>query len=149
MIFVLAILIGFAAGLRAMTPVAAVAWGAYLGWIDLSATPLAFLGTLIAVIIVSLVAVVELITDQLPTTPSRKVPMQFGARVVMGALTGALLMPANWIIGALLGAIGAVAGTLLGAELRARLAISAGTRPAAFIEDALAIILAFGVVYLA
>jgi len=149
MIFVLAILIGFAAGLRAMTPVAAVAWGAYLGWIDLSATPLAFLGTLIAVIIVSLVAVVELVTDQLPTTPSRKVPMQFGARVVMGALTGALLMPANWIIGALLGAIGAVAGTLLGAELRARLAISAGTRPAAFIEDALAIILAFGVVYLA
>lgn len=149
MIFILAILIGFAAGLRAMTPLAAVAWGAWLGWIDLSTTPLAFLGTIVAVIIVSLIAIVELVTDQLPSTPSRKVPMQFGARVVMGALTGALLMPANWIIGALLGIVGAIAGTLLGAELRARLTISAGTRPAALIEDALAIILAFGVVYLA
>lgn len=149
MIYILAILIGFAAGLRAMTPLAAVSWGAYLGWIDISTTPLAFLGNIIAVIIVTLIAIGELITDQLPTTPSRKVPVQFGARIVMGALTGALLMPANWIVGAILGALGAVAGTLLGAELRARLAVSAGTRPAAFIEDALAIILAFLVVYLA
>lgn len=150
MIYILAILIGFAAGLRAMTPLAAVSWGAYLGWIDISSVPvLSYLGTLIAAVLITVIAIGELITDQLPTTPSRKVPVQFGARIVMGALTGALLMPASWIIGAILGALGAVAGTLLGAELRARLAISAGTRPAAFIEDALAIILAFLVVYLA
>ena len=51
MIYVLALLIGIAAGLRAMMPLAAISWGAYLGWIDLSATPAAFLGNIIAVII--------------------------------------------------------------------------------------------------
>ncbi|WEK05328.1 MAG: DUF4126 family protein [Candidatus Devosia phytovorans] len=150
MIYILAILIGFTAGLRAMTPLAAVSWGAYLGWIDLSATPLAFLGNIIAVIIITLIAIGELITDQLPSTPSRKVPVQFGTRIVLGALTGALLIPSSWIIGLILGAIGAVIGTYLGAELRGRLAKNFGQdRPAALIEDALAIILAFLVVYLA
>lgn len=150
MIYVLAILIGITAGLRAMTPLAAISWGAYLGWIDLSATPAAFLGNIIAVIIITLLAIGELVTDQLPNTPSRKVPMQFGARVVLGALTGALLMPGSWIIGALLGAVGAIIGTLAGAEVRAYLAKSFGRDlPAALIEDVLAVVLAILVVYLA
>ena len=150
MIYVLAILIGVAAGLRAVTPIAAISWGAYLGWIDLSATPLAFLGNIIAVIIITLLAIAELVSDQLPNTPSRKAPVQFGTRIVLGALAGALLMPASWIIGAILGAVGAVLGTLGGAELRARLARAFGRDlPAALVEDAAAIILAFVVVYLA
>lgn len=150
MIYALAILIGIAAGLRAVTPIAAIAWGAYLGWIDLSATPLAFLGNIIAVIIVTLVAVAELVSDQLPNTPSRKVPVQFGTRIVLGALAGALLMPASWIIGAILGAVGAVLGTLGGAEIRSRLAKSFGRDlPAALIEDAVAVVGALLVVYVA
>lgn len=150
MIYGLALLIGVSAGLRAMMPLAAMSWGAYLGWIDLSATPAAFLGNLIAVIIITLLALGELVTDQLPATPSRKVPMQFGARIVIGALTGALLMPAGWFIGALLGAVGAVIGTYLGAEVRARLARAFGRDlPAALIEDIFALVLAFLVVYLA
>jgi len=133
-----------------MTPLAAISWGAYLGWIDLSATPAAFLGNIIAVIITTLLAIGELVTDQLPQTPSRKTPMQFGARIVLGALTGALLMPGSWIIGALLGAVGAIIGTLAGAEVRAYLAKSFGRDlPAALIEDVLAVVLAFIVVYLA
>jgi uncharacterized membrane protein len=44
MIVVLSILIGVVAGLRAMTAPAAVSWAAYLGWIDLSQSWLAFLG---------------------------------------------------------------------------------------------------------
>ena len=150
MIYVPALLIGITAGLRAMTPLAAVSWGAYLGWIDLSATPAAFLGNIIAVIIITFLAIGELVTDQLPNTPSRKVPMQFGARVVLGALTGALLMPASWIIGALLAATGAVIGTYAGAKVRARLAKSFGRDlPAALIEDVIAIVLAFVVVSMA
>lgn len=150
MIYILAILIGVTAGLRAVMPLAAISWGAYLGWIDLSATPAAFLGNIIAVIIISLLAIGELISDQLPNTPSRKVPMQFGARIVMGALAGALLIPASWIIGAILGIVGAVIGTYLGADIRSRLAKSFGRDlPAALIEDVVAIILAFLVVYLA
>ena len=150
MIYVLAFLIGGVAGLRAFTPIAAVSWAAWLGWIDLTATPLAFLGNLITVIVLSLIAVGELVGDQLPATPSRKVPMQFGARIVMGALAGALLTPASWIIGALLGAVGAVVGTLVGAEARARLASSFDRDlPAGLLEDGLAIIAAFVLVYLA
>lgn len=150
MIYVLALLIGIAAGLRAMTPLAAISWGAYLGWIDLSATPLGFLGNIIAVTIITLLAIAELVRDQLPSAPSRKVPMQFGARVVLGALSGALLMPASWIVGALLGAAGAIIGTLAGAEVRASLAKAFGRDlPAALIEDVAAIVLAVLMVYLA
>ena len=149
MIYVLASLIGGVAGLRAFTPVAAISWAAWLGWIDLGATPLAFLGNIVAVIILSLIAVGELVGDQLPATPSRKVPMQFGARIVMGAVAGALLMPASWIIGAVLGAVGAVVGTLAGAEARTRLAASFDRDlPAGLLEDGLAVIAAFLIVYL-
>lgn len=149
MLYLLAILIGVVAGLRAVTPIAAISWAAWLGWIDLSATPAAFLGNIIAVIIVTLLAIAELVTDQLPATPSRKVPMQFGTRIVLGAIAGALLMPA-WIIGCILGAVGAVIGTLLGAEARTRLARACGRDlPAALIEDVVAIVAAIVIVYLA
>ena len=150
MIYLLAILIGVAAGLRAVTPIAAISWGAWLGWIDLTATPLAFLGNIIAVVIITLVAIAELVSDQLPNTPSRKVPVQFGTRIVLGAVAGALLMVDSWIIGALLGAVGAIIGTLGGADIRARLAKAFGRDlPAALVEDVVAIVLAFVVVYLA
>lgn len=81
-VYVLALLIGVIAGLRAMTAPAAVSWAAHLGWLPLQGTPLAFLGFTATPYIFTVLAVVELITDQLPETPSRKVPMQFGARIV-------------------------------------------------------------------
>ena len=150
MIYVLAVLIGLAAGLRAVMPIAALSWGAWLGWIDLSATPFGFLGNVIAVIILSLLAIAELVTDQLPNTPSRKVPVQFGTRIVLGAAAGALLLIDNWLVGAVFGAVGAVLGTLGGADIRARMARAFGRDlPAALIEDIVAVILAFAVVYLA
>lgn len=150
MLYGLAILIGIIAGLRAVMPLAAISWGAWLGWIDLSATPFAFMGNIIAVIILTLLAIAELVSDQLPNTPSRKVPMQFGTRIVLGAAAGALLMPASWLIGALLGAIGAVVGTFAGAEIRGLLARAFGRDlPAALIEDVVAIAGAFLIVYLA
>lgn len=148
MIYVFALLIGVVAGLRAMTPLAAISWAAYLGWIDFAGTQLSFIGALPTVIILTILAIGELVTDQLPKTPSRKVPVQFGARIVLGALCGALL-PGNWIIGAILGAVGAVIGTHGGAEARSRLAASFGKdQPAALIEDAVAIIAALLIVYL-
>jgi uncharacterized membrane protein len=122
---------------------AAVSWAAYLGAIHLGDSWLAFMGYRFTPWIFSLMAMGELITDQLPNTPSRKVPVQFGTRVLMGALCGAAIgIPAGfWIAGAILGAIGAVVGTLGGANLRARLATRfERDRPAALIEDAIAII---------
>lgn len=150
MIYLFTLLIGVAAGLRAVTPIAAIPWGAWLGWIDLGATPLAFLGNIITVVVITLLALAELVSDQLPNTPSRKVPVQFGTRIILGALAGALLMVDNWIVGAILGAIGAVIGTYGGADIRARLAKAFGRDlPAALTEDVVAVILAVLVVYLA
>jgi uncharacterized membrane protein len=149
MLLLLAFLIGIVAGLRAMMAPAAVAWGAALGWFDVSQSQLAFMGYRWTPWVFTLLAVVELITDQLPSTPSRKVPMQFGARIVMGALTGATLGASggSFLAGLIAGAAGAVVGTFGGAALRGRLAASFGSdRPAALIEDAIAIAAAFLIV---
>ncbi|MBB6467428.1 putative membrane protein [Aminobacter lissarensis] len=143
MIYLLALLIGIVAGLRAMTAPAAVAWGAWLGWLPLAGTWAGFMGHWIAVAIFTVLAVVELVTDQLPSTPSRKVPVQFGTRIIMGALTGAVIGTAGGMMvgGLAAGVIGAILGTLGGAEIRGRLAASFGKDlPAALIEDAVAIL---------
>jgi uncharacterized membrane protein len=92
------------------------------------------------------------VTDQLPTTPSRKVPVQFGARLVSGALCGAAVaLPGGlWIAGLVAGVIGAVIGTLGGAAVRGAMARAFGRDwPAAVIEDAVAIGVAVAVVALA
>lgn len=140
-IYLLAILIGVLAGLRAMTPPAAVSWAVALGWLDVGGTWLAFLASRWTTWILTGLALVELVGDQLPTTPSRTVPIQFGTRIVAGAFCGAALTgPDLAVAGALLGAVGAVIGTLGGRGFRARLAGSFGSDPpAAFIEDAIAI----------
>ena len=140
--YLLALLIGIVAGLRAMTPPALVAWAAHLGWLDLSGSWLGFLANAWVRWILTLLAIVELVTDQLPSTPSRKVPIQFGARIATGALSGAAVGTTGGAMlgGLLAGIAGAVIGTLGGSALRARLASIFGSdRPAAFIEDAVAI----------
>ncbi len=142
-LYLFALLIGVIAGLRAMTAPAAAAWAARLGWLPLAGYPLAWLGGWIPVIAFTLLAALELVADQHPKTPSRKVPHQFATRVLTGAFAGAaLMMPAtHWVRGAALGAAGAVIGTLAGAALRARLAARFGNdRPAALIEDAIAVV---------
>src|SRR5690349_112107 len=90
-IYLLALLIGVVAGLRAMTAPALVSWAAYFGWLNLSGTWLAFLGNAWTHWILTILALGELVTDQLPSTPSRTVPVQFGARIVTGALSGAAI----------------------------------------------------------
>ena len=81
MTFILALLIGVVAGLRAMTAPAAVAWGAALGWLPLSGRPGRRSWAIASRPGSSASrAIVEYVADQLPSTPSRKVPQQFGAR---------------------------------------------------------------------
>lgn len=149
MIYLLALLIGIVAGLRAMTAPAAVAWGAWLGWLPLAGTWAGFMGHWIAVAIFTVLAIVELITDQLPSTPSRKVPVQFGTRIVMGALSGAVIGTVGGVVigGLAAGVIGAILGTLGGAAVRGSLAKSFGKDlPAALIEDAVAVLGALWIV---
>jgi uncharacterized membrane protein len=143
MFYLLALLIGVVAGLRAMTAPAAVSWAAYSGILVLDGTWLSFLGSIWAAVILTILAVAELVTDQLPSTPSRKVPPQFATRVVMGALSGAAIGVGfgMWAGGLAAGAIGAVAGTYGGAAVRSALAKALGRdTPAALIEDAVAIV---------
>jgi uncharacterized membrane protein len=149
MLYALALLAGIVAGSRAFTAPAAVSWAASLGALNLDGSWLAFMGYAWTPWIFTVLAIVELVTDQLPSTPSRKVPMQFGARIVSGALSGATIGVAagSWIVGLIAGVIGAVVGTYGGAEVRARMAAAFGRdTPAAFIEDAGAIVLGLIVV---
>ncbi len=82
-ILLLAFAIGVIAGLRALTAPAVVAWAAHRNWLALHSTPLSFLGASLAVVIFTLFAIVELITDQLPSTPARTKPVGF-----VGAFAG-------------------------------------------------------------
>ena len=148
-VIVLAFLIGVIAGLRALTAPAAVSWAARLGWLPLAGTPLAFLGYAATPYIFTVLALFELVNDQLPKTPSRTVPPQFIARIVTGGFSGAAIgagLGSLWL-GLICGAIGAVAGTLGGAAFRGWLAGLFGKDlPAGLLEDAIAIVGAYLIV---
>ena len=150
-VYLATLLIGVVAGLRAMTAPAAVSWAAWTGALSLSGTPLAFLGFAYTPWILTVLAAGELVTDQLPGTASRKVPVQFGTRLVTGALSGAAIGAASGLLvaGLVLGTIGAVVGTLGGAAVRSRLAAAFGRDlPAALIEDVVAVGGAAAIVWL-
>jgi uncharacterized membrane protein len=153
LVLLLALLIGVVAGLRALTPSAVVAWGATLGWLPVEGTWAEWVGHPITVGILTVLLVVELVTDQLPNTPSRKTAPQFGARLLTGAFAGAVI-GAGWhytfsSIGA--GVIGAVLGTMAGYQARKRLVERNGGHdlPVALTEDAVAVLGGFAVVAVA
>ena len=113
--------IGVVAGLRSLTAPAVVAWAARLGWINLHDSPLAFMGSKWTVVIFTVLAVVEFIGDQLPSTPPRTGAVGLSARIVTGALTGASLAVAgnaSLLWGAIAGIVGAVAGAYGGYHAR-------------------------------
>jgi uncharacterized membrane protein len=123
-IFAFALGLGFAAGLRSLTPPAVVAWAAHLGWLNLSNSPLAFMGSIISVVIFSILALFELFVDLRPTTPKRTAPVPLAARILMGGLCGASVCAASnqsFIVGAILGAIGGLIGAFAGYEIRRKL----------------------------
>ncbi|RKK03259.1 DUF4126 domain-containing protein [Pseudoroseomonas wenyumeiae] len=155
----LAFLIGVIAGLRAMVAPAALSWAAWFGWLHVSDIWLAFLGWGFMPWLLTLLALAELVLDQRPAIPSRKVPLQFGTRLVSGAICGAALMMALDLNtahlspgemateGLVAGLLGAVAGTLGGAEARAWLARRfRRDSPGALLEDAAAVLGAVGIV---
>jgi uncharacterized membrane protein len=123
-VFILAVGIGIVAGLRSLTAPAVVAWGAYLSWLNLHGSALAFMGSTTAVAIFSLLAIGELVADKLPMLPSRTAPAPLLARIITGGLCGACLCAAagkSLIVGALLGGMGGVIGAFVGYAVRKRL----------------------------
>jgi uncharacterized membrane protein len=123
-VFAVAIGIGIVAGLRSFTAPAITSWAAHLGWLDLQGSRLAFMGSATAVVILSVLAVLEYVGDLLPQTPSRTKPGPLIARILMGALCGACVYTAvnraPWA-GGLLGGLGAVIGAFGGHQARMRL----------------------------
>ena len=123
MTLLFAFLIGLFAGLRSLTPPAAVAWAVYLGWLTLGRR-LSLMGSLPAVIILSLFAIIEFIVDKLPNTPNRTAPAGLIVRIVTGGVTGACVSLGGGksaYIGAALGVIGGIVGCFGGYQVRARL----------------------------
>jgi uncharacterized membrane protein len=152
LVLLLALLIGVIAGLRALTPPAVVAWAGFFGWINLDGTWAQWVAHPITVAVFTVLLLGELITDQLPKTPSRKVPAQFAARLISGGFAGAVIGTAWGHPYASLGAgvVGAVLGTLGGASARGALAAKAGKDlPAAVTEDVVAVVGGFAIVALA
>ena len=152
LVLLLALLIGVVAGLRALTPPAVVAWGAALNWLPVDGTWAQWVGHPITVTVLTILLVVELVTDQLPSTPPRTVTPQFAARIVTGAFAGAVIGAGFHYTFSSIGAgiIGAVLGTLGGYQARRRLVEANGGRdlPVALTEDVIAVLGGFAVVAL-
>jgi uncharacterized membrane protein len=107
------------------------------------------MGSVITVAIVTVLAVAELVTDKLPSTPARTAPPSFAARITMGAISGAVIGAAwHFTFSALgCGVIGAVVGTMGGYQARSRLVASRGGQdlPIALLEDSVAILGGFAI----
>jgi uncharacterized membrane protein len=152
LVLLFALGIGLVAGLRALTAPAAVSWAARLGWLNLAGSPVAFMGSTIAVAIFSLAAVGELVNDLLPKTPKRTSPVPLIARIVMGGLAGACLCVSGGqplLQGAALGGIGGAFGAFAGYQARTRLVSRLKVKDAfiAIPEDLVAIALAYFFVF--
>lgn len=152
--YLLAFGIGIVAGLRSMTAPAAVSWAVALRGAalpDLAASYLAFLQSTITAWVFTLGAVAELVSDKLPTTPSRLTAVPFGARIVMGGLSGAALCLATGqsaLVGVVVGIIGAVVGSYGGYLYRTQWTKSLNLPGivVALIEDAVAVLGAWFIV---
>lgn len=113
--------IGLVAGLRSLTAPAVVCWAAHLGWINLSGSPLAFMGSTWALWLFTILALIELVADQLPTAPARTAPVGLIARLVTGMLSGACLAVAGGVsllVGVICAAVGVLVGTFGGYQAR-------------------------------
>ena len=152
LVLLLALLIGVVAGLRTFTEPAVMAWAAFLHWINLSGTWASWVGHWATVAVLTILAVIELVSDQMESMPSRKTALPFLARLASGAFAGAVLGTAwgyKWSsLGA--GMVGAVIGTIGGYEARTRLVAANGgrDRPIALGEDLLAVAGGVAVAYL-
>jgi uncharacterized membrane protein len=113
-------ILGMTAGLRSLTPPAVVAWTA-ARWPALAQSPLSFMAAPLTAYVLAALALVELVSDKLPVTPSRLTPVPLTARIVMGGLCGATLAAASQqslVAGAVVGAAGGLLGSYAGYHAR-------------------------------
>lgn len=143
MTLLFAFLIGFFAGLRALMGPATSAWAVHLGWLKLE-RPLSLIGSTASVVILTVLAVGELVVDKLPKTGSRTSPVGLIARILAGGIAGACVAVSGAqgaLVGAVLGAGGGVAGCFIGHRLRTGLVKALGKPDiyVALLEDLMAV----------
>jgi uncharacterized membrane protein len=144
MAFLLSFLLGFVDGLRSLTAPAVVCWAAHLGWLHFAGTKLAFIDRRSTLVVFTLLAILELVLDKLPNTPSRTAPVGLTARIVLGGASGLALATGVGISAPLAGiiaSIGAIAGAFAGYHIRHAVVLKAHVPDlvAALAEDAIAI----------
>lgn len=120
-VLVRAATLGYAVGIRSMTPLAALSWGAGSGEVSVKGTRFQFMADPKVALGLAVAAAGEMVADKLPITPPRTQPGPLAFRVLNGALTGAIVFEAEdepLMLGALVGASAAVAGSFGGYGLR-------------------------------
>ena len=146
------VIIGFAAGLRGLTPLGVVAWCVYLGCINLGSTPFSFMSSPILVVGFSVLAVGEYVWDLLPNTPNRTAAPGLISRILTGSFAaGCLLAATNTSLAfCILGGGAAIVGAFAGLRVRERLGRSLAVHDAwiAIPEDIIAIAMSLSAVLL-
>lgn len=143
-LLLLCFLLGCLTGLRSLTPLAAVCWAAHLGWLHFAGTRLVFLDRPLTLLVLTLLALAELIADKVPNTPARTAPVGLIARIVFGCLGGVALATStggNLLGAAIVGIAGALVGTFAGYRIRHDLVLRAHLPDfvVAIAEDAIAV----------
>jgi uncharacterized membrane protein len=134
------LLIGLVAGMRSLTPVAAISWAAQRSpqsnnthWPRLLSSPR------VSKVAFALAAA-ELLGDKMPSAPDRIITPGILARIATGALAGmAVAPPKRQRMGAVLGAAAAVGAAYVSFGIRQRAIRSRGQISTGLIEDALAV----------
>lgn len=134
------LLIRLVAGMRSMTPLAAVALTARTHRLPPSSGAPGVLHGKLAVAGACALAAGELLGDKMRSAPDRTVPAGLAARLLTGFLAGSpLAHRRDRIAAGALGWAGAVAGGYVGLALRKRAMARYGQTPSGLVEDALAL----------
>ncbi len=134
------ILMGAVAGMRAMTPLAAVTNAARTGQLPSDNGAPRLLGNKLASAAMLALAGGELAGDKLKSAPDRIVPAGMVARVGTGVIAGAALAPYRQRkLGAVLGAATAVGMAYFTFNLRMRAIARYGQTSTGAVEDAIAV----------
>jgi len=134
------ILMGAIAGMRAVTPLAAVTNAARTGNLPADNGAPRLLQNKLASAGMLALAGGELAGDKMESAPDRTVVAGLFARIATGALVGAALAPRRQLsLGAVLGASAAVGAAYLTLDLRKRAMARFGQRGTGLVEDAIAV----------
>jgi uncharacterized membrane protein len=114
-------LLGLCTGLRSMTPMALICWYAYFGYLPVEGTWAAWTARLWVAIVITVLAVGELIADKLPKTPNRTSPGPLLWRLILAGMAGSIAaggLNEPGLEGVLLCVLGALLGAFGGYMLR-------------------------------